>query len=274
MLKTFAVFGAVTAFAMAAAPLSAHEFWISPERYQVAPGEPLVAHIRVGENFKGGALPYLSRNTARYEVILGGRTFDPEMTLGDRPALNREVPGTGLAIVVHETTDSRLTYREWEKFVAFVEHKNFAGALERHIDRGLPETGFVETYRRYAKSLIAIGDGAGLDENVGLDTEIVALANPYMDDLANGLPVKVMLYGAPRPNAQVEVFARNGDGVVETTLYRTNEDGVALIGIEPNTEYQVDAVVLEERPGEGDQAAVWHTMWANLTFKVPADDPS
>ena len=128
--------------------------------------------------------------------------------------------------MVHETTDNRLTYREWQKFVNFVEHKGFDGALERHAERGLPETGFVETYRRYAKSLVAVGDGVGLDQNVGLDTEIVALANPYTDDLSNGLPVKVLLYGAPRPNAQVEVFYRTPDGTIETEFHETNEDGV------------------------------------------------
>ncbi|MEM1302281.1 MAG: DUF4198 domain-containing protein, partial [Pseudomonadota bacterium] len=219
--------------------------------------------------FKGGALSYIDRNTARFEVILGGQTFEHGSTLGDRPALSRTIPGSGLAVVVHETTDNRLTYRDWQKFINFVEHKDFEGALERHAERGLPETGFVETYRRYAKSLIAVGDGVGLDQNVGLDTEIVALANPYTDDLTNGLPIKVLLYGMPRPDTQVEVFARSGDGTVEAQLYRTNDDGVVVLPVVAGTEYQVDSVVLEERSGDAEGAAVWHTMWANLTFEVP-----
>jgi len=274
MLKfPVAALGVLIAFSAAtlSAPAKAHEFWISPERYLVAPGDPLLAHIRVGETFKGGALSYIDRSTARFEVILGGQTFEHGATLGDRPALSRSIPGSGLAVVVHETTDSRLTYRDWQKFINFVEHKDFQGALDRHLERGLPEVGFVETYRRYAKSLIAIGDGAGLDQNVGLDTEIVALANPYTDDVSNGLPVKVLLYGMPRPDTQVEVFARSGDGTVDTQLYRTNADGVVVLPVERGVEYQVDSVVLEERPGDDDGAPVWHTMWANLTFQVPAE---
>ncbi len=265
-------FGALVTMTLAtlSSPTQAHEFWISPERYQVATGDPLLANIRVGETFKGGALSYIDRNTARFEVLLGGQTFEHGSTLGDRPALSRSIPGDGLAVVVHETTDSRLTYRDWQKFVNFVEHKDFAGALERHVERGLPETGFVETYRRYAKSLIAIADGEGRDLNVGLDTEIIALANPYTDDLNAGLPVKVLLYGMPRADTQVEVFARGDDGMTETQLYRTNQDGVAVLNVTPGTEYQVDSVVLEERSGSEEGAAVWHTMWANLTFKVPA----
>ena len=64
----------------------------------------------------------------------------------------------------------------------------------------------METYRRYAKSLVAVGDGKGSDRDVGLDTEIIALANPYTDDVSGGLPVLVTLYGEPRKDAQVETY--------------------------------------------------------------------
>lgn len=248
-----------------ASPVAAHEFWISPPSFQVPAGEPVIANIRVGESFKGNAYSYFDRNTERFDVIFKGQVIDPEATLGDRPVLDKALDGQGLAIVVYETDDSRLTYRDWQKFVDFVDHKAFDGALERHEARGLPETGFVETYRRYAKSLIAVGSGAGADQVVGLDTEIIALANPYTDDLAGQLPVLVELYGEPRANAQVETYSRDADGNIEVELTRTDAQGRAIIGVEPGHDYMIDAVVLEER--EGDEA--WHSMWANLTFRVP-----
>ena len=246
-------------------PLAAHEFWISPEAYQIEPGEPAIANIRVGESFKGGAQSYFTRTTERFDVVMDGKVIDPAATLGDRPVLNTPLPGEGLAIVVFETTDNRLTYREWQKFVNFVEHKAFEGALERHAERGLPETGFVETYRRFAKSLIAVGDGAGADTPVGLETEIVALANPYTDDVSAGLPVRVLLRGEPRVNAQVETYSQGPDGTIRVAFTRTNEEGIAMVPAVAGYQFMVDAVVLEER--EGDVA--WHSMWANLTFAVP-----
>ncbi|MEM6480091.1 MAG: DUF4198 domain-containing protein [Pseudomonadota bacterium] len=246
-------------------PLVAHEFWISPQAYRIAPTAPLIANIRVGEGFKGNAYSYFERRTERFEVMLGERSIDPEATLGDRPVLNRPVPGEGLAIVVYETDDSRLTYREWQKFKDFVAHKGFTGALERHDARGLPREGFVETYRRYAKSLIAVGQGAGADRRVGLDTEIIALANPYTDALDEGLPVEVLLYGAPRPNAQIEAYSRDADGEITVALLRTDDAGRALVPVERGHDYMIDAVVLEERDGD----VAWHSMWANLTFSVP-----
>ena len=135
--------------------------------------------------------------------------------MGDNPALVMEAGADGLAVVVHETTDSRLTYTDFAVFQRFVAHKDFATALADHAARGLPETGFKETYRRHAKSLIAVGSGAGADRAMGLAIEIVALANPYTDDLTAGLPVLVLLDGAPRGDAQVELFRdrarRDGD---------------------------------------------------------------
>lgn len=247
-----------------AGPAAAHEFWISPPDYQVPAGKPAVADIRVGESFKGNRNSYLTRRTERFDVVQNGRIIDPDATLGDRPVLNKVLP-EGLAVVVYETTDSRLTYNEFEKFMRFVDHKDFEGFPDRHDARGLPREGFVETYRRFAKSLIAVGDGAGSDLRVGLDTEIVAMANPYTDDVGGGLPVQVLLRGAPRVGAQVEVYAKAPDGTVLVRLYETDAQGMATIAVAPGYEFMVDAVVLEEGKGE----AAWHSMWANLTFKVP-----
>ena len=263
---------ALVASALTAFSANAHEFWLSPERYEIAPGETLQARLRVGEEFSGASYIYFPGRFARFEVILGDATLPVEGRVGDDPALAMAAPGEGLAIVVHETTDSKLTYREWEKFTAFVAHKDFPGVLEAHAARGLPETGFVETYRRYAKALIAVGEGAGADRAVGLETEIVALANPYTDDTSSGLPLQVLRKGAPRANAQLELFDRAPDGSVTVTLHRTDADGRVTVPVAPGHEYLADAVILDDTGNDDPEAgAVWHSLWAALTFAVPGD---
>jgi len=249
---------------------AAHEFWISPENYQVDPLEAIRADIRVGQNFEGSRYSFLPKNFERFDIVIDGQVIAVEGTLGDRPALNMAVPGEGLAVVVHETTDSRLTYSEWVKFTNFVAHKAFPGVLEAHAARGLPETGFVESYRRFAKSLIAVGNGAGRDKEVGLTTEIVALANPFTDDTSGGLPVKVLYRGAPRADAQLEVFDKDPTGEVEVTLYRTDDAGQATVPVAPGHSYLLDAVVLRDTGNnDPDAGPVWHSLWASLTFHVP-----
>lgn len=259
---------------VSAVSAAAHEFWISPEKYQVDEGAEIRAELRVGQNFEGSGYAYIPARTARFDLVTPRGTFPVESRMGDRPALHQAVREPGLVIVVHETADSVLTYRDWETFEGFVTHKAFASALERHAARGLPRQGFRESYRRYAKSLIAVGDGQGQDRPVGLLTEIVALANPYTDDMAGGLPVQVLYQGQPRADVQVEVFDRppGAGGETRVTRLRTDDTGRVTVPVTAGHEYLIDSVVLRDTGNDDPQAGpVWRSLWASLTFRVPED---
>lgn len=255
-------------------PAHAHEFWISPLDYAAAPGESVHADLQIGSNFTGYPNPYLPSQTLRNEMWQGDQVTQITGRLGDRPALQMDMPDApGLVTLVHETTDTNLTYKDWKTFTDFCTHKDFTWAIDRHIARGLPQTGgFVESYRRYVKSLIAVGDGAGMDQEVGLEVEIIALTNPYTADPAQGVTVEVRFQGAPRPDVQVELFARRLDDqtLLETTYYRTDASGRVTLPVEAGVEYLVDHVEMLEQPGSfEDRTPVWRSLWAGLTFAVP-----
>lgn len=247
-----------------------HEFWIDPLTFFVQPGTPIRADIKVGENFKGTPSVYLPSRFNRFDIGTAAGFAAVQSRQGDRPALNQIAPN-GLAVVVHETTNSQLTYTEFAKFEKFVTHKDATWVIDEHRARGLPEDEFVEVYSRYAKSLIAVGAGQGADRTVGLLTEIVALANPYTDNMGSGLPVRVLYQGAPRGSAQVEVFERAPGGAVRVFLQTTNANGEARIPVKPGHDYMLDSVVLRTPEGSAAQnpKAVWESLWANLTFAVP-----
>lgn len=258
----------IAILALLAAPVSAHEFWIEPADGQLPEGAPLVAQIRVGEMLEGANYSYLPKNFRRFEIALGDRLIPVEGRMGDRPALNMAVEGEGLATVIHVTRDYDLTYDSWEKFANFTQHKDFTWAQARHVERGFSQDKVTERYIRYGKSLIAVGDGQGADRAFGLEVEIVALANPYTDDLSGGFPVQVMYQGAALADAQVEVFDKAPDGAVEQRLYRTDADGRAMIDVTPGHFHLVDHVELRE-VDEGLDGPAWESVWASLTFEVP-----
>lgn len=253
----------------AAATANAHEFWIDPEAYQVQAGAPLKAHLRVGQEFNGSSYPYRPSQITRFDLAQGDQISPVEGRIGDNPALDITAPKEGLLVIVHETADNRLTYTEFAKFEKFVAHKAFPDVIAQHDARGLSREKFVESYRRYAKSLVAIGDGAGADAPVGLKTEIVALANPYTDAISE-MPVKILLEGQPRKRTQVELFDKSPDGEVSITLYTTDDDGVARFPVTAGHSYLVDAVWAEALPNDDTESGpVWKTHWAALTFAVP-----
>lgn len=154
----------------------------------------------------------------------------------------------------------------------FVAHKDFKDAVKIHEARGWPQENFHETYTRHSKSLIAVGHGEGADRAFGLATEFVALDNPYLDGFGGTLEIALLFNGMPRADAQIEVYERNGEGDVTVTIQRTDAAGHAIIETKAGYEYLLDAVVL--RPAsDGDipqGEPVWETLWAALTFAVPA----
>lgn len=247
----------------------AHEFWISPSRYVVEPKGQIVANLRVGKNFEGPVNSYIPDDFSRFGILLEGSNRPVKGRLGDIPALTMQAESEGLAVVIHETSPTELTYPKWEKFETFANQKDLGWVLKDHKARGLPEKDFKETYQRFAKSLIAIGHGRGRDSTVGMETEIVAEANPYTDDLTLGLPIRLLYKGAPRVDAQVEIFSKSSDNKATVTVVRTDAEGRAVIPVKPRTEYLLDAVVM--RPLDTDDATekpAWESLWASLTFKT------
>lgn len=254
-----------------AAPLAAHELWIEPLEYQVAAGGQLQAQIVNGQTFDGTSLPYLPQRFRHFIVYNGDRGVQVPGRAGDLPAMRMSAQGDGLNVVAYESTVSTIAYESWEKFQTFVDHKDFGDVRARHDARGLPESDFTEAYTRYSKSLIGVGGSAGSDTRVGLVTEIVALTNPYTDDLSNGMRVQLFFGEDVRANEQIEVFAKAPDDSVDTSYVRTDGNGIATIPVQSGVSYQLDAVVLRE-PSEtlaSTTNAVWETLWANMTFAVP-----
>lgn len=253
-------------------PAAPHEFWIEPAQYQVESGTPLVADLKNGENFKGITLPWFESRFQRFEIVQGDDIRPVEGRMGDTPALQGVAPDAGLVTIAHETTEQFVTYTEWEKFAAFVEHKDFPDALRAHETQGWSKDRFREAYTRHAKALVAVDGGAGSDRALGLVTEFIARTNPYATAFDGMMHIELLYQGAPRAEAQVEVFERAPDGTVAITLYRTDRAGTAQVPVKPGHAYLFDAVVLRpsDRAGSTEDAPLWETFWAALTFAVPA----
>lgn len=267
-MRLFPRLSAILVLAVGPTALPAHEFWIEPLAYQIQPDSEIVADLKVGENFGGSSYPYRPSQITRFDLIVDDQVTEVTARIGDNPALNMALPAEGLVVAVHETTDNRLTYTQFAKFEKFVAHKAFPDVIAQHKARGISEEKFVETYRRYAKSLIGVGHSRGFDRATGLKTEIVALANPYTDTLSE-MPVQVLLDGAPRVDAQVELFERDPAGAVAITLHRTGSDGKVAFPVKPGHAYLVDAVWAEALANDdAAEGPVWKTHWAALSFAV------
>ena len=235
----------------------------------VDPGAPVIADIRVGEAYQGTAFAYIPQRFRQFDMAVQGEIRAVDGTVGDRPALQLDAADEGLLTVIHATQDQHITWTKWEKFVSFLEHKDLTWGLTAHAARGLSQENVRERYSRYAKSLIAVGDGAGEDVTAGLEVEIVALENPYRDEMGDGFDMLALYQGAPLQDVQIEVFRKAPDGSVTISTERTDATGKATIPVSPGARYMLDTVVLRPLDKVEDRDPAWETLWANLTFEVP-----
>jgi len=272
MRKTFVLLLAMVLMARGAL---AHELWIEPLVWLVPPETRLEAQLVNGQNFAGNdgmglRLAYIPQWFTRFEVTLGAQTVPVTGRMGDTPALSIAPLGDGLHVAVYQSSGDVVSYQGWSKFETFIGHKGFTGIKARHIARGISQDTFSEYYTRYSKSLIAVGSGAGQDRNMGMETELVALDNPYTFG-GDTLRVRLTYQGAVRANVQVELFEKSSANDVTRAVYRTDDQGVALLPVKPGYGYMVDAVVIREPSTTlaSKKRVAWESLWANLTFAVP-----
>lgn len=248
------------------APLraAAHEFWIEPEAFRLAANAPIRADLVNGQNFSGTVFAYLHKHLRLFTLGLAGAARPVEGRAGDRPALSTPAGAEGLYIAAYQSRGEVVRYDDFAKFESFLTHKGLAAFLPQHTARGLPQKGFAEFYTRFAKSLIAVGSGAGADQRMGFELEIVALQNPYT---AGGpLPVQVFYQGAPRPGAYVELFEKRG-GAVQVQGFTADGQGRVNLPLQTGARYLINTVVLREPSADlaARRNVAWESLWASLT---------
>lgn len=262
-MRDFFTLGAV--LALWTLPLNAHEFWVEPRSFQVAVGGEVTLDLKVGQMLEGQSYPYLSHKFGRYQTSDATGVHDLIGDEGDTPSVVYDATVPGLHVISYHALPEQLTYDQFQDFIDFVEEEGLSSVVDQHRTRRLPDTGFTEAYTRNAKALVQVGSPieGSTDQVTGLDLELVALSNPYLP--AASLPVKLLWQDVEVANAQVAVFRRTGDEVTRTP-YRTNARGIANISLPGDGTYLLSSVHMEETAEES--GAVWHSIWASLTFAI------
>ena len=262
----------ILALGVASAGASAHEVWLEPENWVVAEQEPVTARLRNGEYFKGIELIWNDRSVVRAERWDNLGVQPIAGRLGDRPALATTAERDGLLTLLYKSSINTVDYTEYDKFAEFLAEKGYEAILQQHAARRLPQAPIREAYSRYAKALVAVGSGQGADAPRGLEIELVALSNPYTSDPDAEMRFQAVYQGKPLADNQVTIFAKAPDGTVETSYRTTDDAGTVSIDTVPGHAYLIDTVLVRE-PNRAVAArtrgAVWESLWASLTFRVP-----
>ncbi len=244
----------------------AHDYWIAPEKFRVAPGERIEARLLVGEMMEGSELPWLSHQIRSFVIATPKGVSQVEGIEGDLPALSHAAEVPGLYVIAHETFPLEVTFDTLEDFRGYLDYEGLSAVIDEHRRRALPETAISETYVRSAKALVQVGSVTpeGSDHPLGLPYEFVALENPYSEN-GGALSVRLMWQGSPA--AGVPVAIHRATDKVERSFAITDTDGQVEIAIAGGGEFLLTSVHLEPVNGKKH---VWESTWASLTFNVVA----
>jgi len=250
--------------------LAAHEFWIEPTQYTPSDNQ-LEGHLRVGQNFDGMALMYNENDFETFKILSGtkNKKINVSGIIGDVPALDIQSKFSDLIIVYHETKDKFVDYKKFQKFKDFVNEKGYPQLIDEHLQAGHPEEYFMESYRRYAKSLIAVNGVEGKDKKTGLLFEFVLNENPYDLD-TNTISANLFYKKRPIADQLVTIFSRKNRGDLKIEHFETDEKGYVEFDVEDGREYLMDSVIIYSKKGDPEKKEpIWHSIWASTTFLVP-----
>jgi uncharacterized GH25 family protein len=272
----FAKFLTAIIVIMSVGPVAAHEFWLEPQDYAVAVGDEIIADLKNGQDFKGGAYPYIDEYFTRFDVITRKGAAPVPGRRGDYPALTMKTETGGLHVFAYASTDNNLVYAKYEKFASFVTGKDMAWVLEDHAAKGFSTEKIKEWYYRYAKSLVKVGSGAGRDVLVGMPIELVAEINPYSSDA----DPRFRLYrdGAPMADFEVQIWnfppiaegtAAIGPAKAVASRLRTDATGRVTIPRGDGGEFMVNAVqMIEPDTAQKANGVHWVSIWGTTTYFI------
>ena len=252
-----------------------HELWIDTTDFRVEKDTEINLNLRNGENFEGFSLGYFDRSVEKLYWRQNGNQFDNTSRQGDIPALKILPVENGLVSVVYVSTPSIIRYQQFKKFKNFAIAKHSQDAIELHLNSGFPEENFSEIYTRYSKALLGVGGAQGSDKVNDLELELVALQNPYTDDISAGIEILALYQGRPQTFAMLNVFERsNTDADVNFFVVKTDEKGIATVQVKNDNAYLIDNVILRPANDElfKDKGVIWESLWAALTFGVDREN--
>lgn len=256
-MRRFALAVVAVAWAGSAA---AHDTWLQPHAFRLAPG----ASLRL-ELTSGGAFPELDwapepERLSAARVRLVGVTAEVGKGVRGEHALVLTTPlrAAGVAAAWISTKPVTLTLPEAE-VEAYLHEIGAVEALRTWRGRKAPRT-WRESYRKHAKTLVQVGgvSDAAWGEPVGLDLEIVPEADPFALRAGASLPVRVLKHGKPLPGFALAA-ATSG---AERRLVTTDSEGRASVALDRVGTWLLAGT--EVRPKGG----AWESDFTTLTLEV------
>ncbi len=254
-----------------AAAVAAHDLFLKPVRFFLAPNSHSTVHIINGNFTDSEAAVTWDRVTAASIVSPAGTT---QLTAASwhttEKAASLELhagdPGT---YAVGVSTMPRVLGLEADAFNQYLASDGVPDILEARRRDGQLGKAVRERYSKHVKTLVQVGDArtAQFGTVFGYPAELVPLENPYALKAGGVLAARALVDGQPVANQFVVAGGRTPNGQrLEVQQVRTDADGVARIQLRSAGQYYVKFIHMVPVTAEAD--VDYESKWATLTFEI------
>lgn len=249
---------------------AAHEFWMLPTPFSVAPGETTRLTMHVGEQFVGDLVPFSTRYVASLRHYASGRNMDLAGAVPAQvqlPALRLAIDQPGTHLVAFDSNPSQVTLSA-DKFHAYL-HEEGLDHIVAHREKSKQAAApGRERFRRHVKTILQGGKSS--DETYAVRTgqrlEIIPLADPFAAGAGDSLPVQLLFDGKPLAGALVKAWHKRAR---QTLIVRvlSDSEGKAAFDLPYAGTWMISVVHMI--PASGVKDIDWDSHWGNLTFELP-----
>jgi len=249
-------------------PAFAHDFWLQPLHFNLAPGASTSLTVLVGHG------PFRSRWSGAVDRVVLMRSYGPDGVVDQKNALHPTADKDGDLVFKAPGTYEvafQSNYAESElpsiRFNDYVKVEGLTPAIDQRARIKANDAPGREIYSRRAKALIQVGDPKGpqpwVTRPVGLSLEIVPEKNPYALSPGEELPVRILYEGKPLAGALVKLTNLEFD-VRPVAMHLSDAQGRALFAVPRTGTWLIN--VIWTKPISGNPKADFDTTFSSLTF--------
>ena len=260
--KTTAIFLLLTFISS----LSAHEFWLNPDKFIYKRTEKINVKFLVGENFEGDNWQGNNQRIKSLKIYYDGVSDDltPVVTEAAGDSIEYFMIDEGTNLIAFNSNNSYINL-EPGKFNEYLEEDGLLNALEYRKQNNEMGCNGREFYQRCAKTLVQIGEIK--DQSFGIVTsmpiDIIPSSNPYQLKNKEQLRVKIYYQGSPLPNALIKIWHRVKNKTGKKEL-KTDSKGEIVFPVSTNGKWMISTVRMERL--FDNPICDWQSYWGSLTW--------
>lgn len=256
--------------ALTAAVAVAHDMFLKPAQYFVAPNAAIPSVLLNGTFDR--SMNSITRVRLADISITGpnGRTRIDTVAWNPTGDTSHVVFKAGAAgtYVLGVSTKANAIEMDGKEFNEYLKEDGLPDELARREKSGELAIGVKERYEKHVKSIVQVGDArtGGFATVLGYPAEIVPLENPYSLAKGASLRVRILVDGQPVAGQYVTYGARTASGgTIAEQGGRSGADGVVAIPVTSPGAWYVKFINMRKVSNQADEVT-HQSKWATLTF--------